>query len=158
MSFSTIGMDKISWKTHEYLHSQKTTDWYWMVAIVTISIALISIILNNVIFAILIIVSSFTLSLFASIKPEIVDVEIGPAGVTMGKTRYPYSNLDSFWIETRDAHPRIIIKSKKVFMPFLVLFLSEADPEKIHPILMQHLPEEEHIEPLLEKLLIYLGF
>ncbi len=151
-------MEKISWHTHEYLHSEKSSDWYWMVAIITISIALISVILNNIIFGILIIVSSFTLTLFASKKPEIIEVEVNQTGIISGKTRYPYQHLESFWIETRDAHPRVIVKSKKVFMPFIVLFLTDIDPEIVHPILLQHLHEEEHIEPFLEKLLIYLGF
>ena len=148
----------ISWHTHEYLHSEKTNDWYWMVGIITISIALVAVILNNVIFAILIIVASFTLTLFASKKPEIVLVEIGESAITMGNVRHPYKELESFWVETRDAHPRVIVKSKKVFAPFLVLFLTDVHPEDVHTVLIEHLPEEEHIEPFLEKVLIYLGF
>ena len=151
-------MEKLSWHTHEYLHSEKTADWYWMVGIVTISIALIAIILNNIIFAILIIISSFTLSLFASKKPEIVEVMIGRTGVSVGRTQYPYSHLDSFWIETREIHPKIILKSKKIFMPLIIIFIEEHDPDDVHAALIQYLPEEEHTEPFLEKLLIYLGF
>ena len=151
-------MNKISWQAHEYLYSEKTADWYWIVAIITISIAIIAIILNNIIFAILIIVSSFTLSLFASRKPEIITVEISPSGVTVGKTHYPYAHLDSFWVETREIAPKIILKSKKVFMPFIAILIDEVDPEEVRHVLLQHLPEEEHVEPFLEKLLIYFGF
>ena len=151
-------MEKISWETIEYLHKEKTTDWYWIVAIVTISIALISIILNNVIFAILIIVSSFTLSLFASKKPRVITVDIDDTGVGVGDTHYPYKELTSFWIETRDAYPRILFKSKKVLMPFIVVLIENVEPETIHEFLLQYLPEEEHSEPLLEKLLLYFGF
>ena len=151
-------MEKISWHTIEYLHREKTTDWYWIVGIITVSIALISIILTNIIFAILIFVSSFTLSLFASKKPEVILVEINTSGVSFGKTHYPYKNLDSFWIETREIHPKIILKSKKVFMPFIVIFIEEVEEERVREVLLQHLPEEEHHEPLLEKLLIYFGF
>lgn len=151
-------MDKISWQTHEYLHTQKTADWYWIVGIVAISLALIAIILNNIIFGILIVVSAFTLSLFASRKPQIVDISIDNAGITMGRNRYPYKELDSFWVETRDNNHRILLKSKKVFMPFIVIFLEDMDPEEIKHRLSQYLPEEEHLEPLLEKILIYLGF
>ncbi len=149
---------KISWKTIEYLHTEKTTDWYWIVGIITITIALISIILNNVIFAILIIISSFTLSLFASRKPEIITVEVNNKGLTIGQHYHPFTELDSFWIETRDAYPRILFKTKRVFMPFLVVFIEDVEHEKIKEILEQYLPEEEHSEPLMEKLLLYLGF
>ncbi len=148
----------LSWQTIEYLHQEKTSDWYWIVAIVTISIALISIILNNLIFAILIIVSSFTLSLFASKRPDIIKIDIDDSGITVGKTHYKYSDLDSFWIETREHIPKILLKSKKTFMPFIVVFIEEIEPEKVREELSQHLPEEEHIEPFLEKLLLYFGF
>src|SRR3989344_7467453 len=146
-------MESISWNTVEYHHTEKTADWYWIVGIITVSIALISIILNNIIFAILIIVSSFTLSLFASKKPETVVVEINASGVTFGKTHYPYKNLDSFWVETREIQPKIILKSKKLFMPFIIIFIEDIPHEKVRETLLRHLPEEEHVEPFLEKLL-----
>ena len=151
-------MEKISWTAPEYIHSEKTSDWYWIVGIVTISIATIAIILGNTIFAILIIVSSFTLSLFASKKPRVVDIEINKTGITIANNHYPYTNLDSFWIETREIFPKIILKSKKVFMPFIVVLIENVGQEKIHEVLLQYLPEEEHSEPFLEKLLIYFGF
>lgn len=151
-------MDKISWESVEYIHTEKTNDWYWIVGIVTLSIAVISIILNNVIFAILIIISSFTLSLFASRKPDMVPVHIDNLGVTFGKTHYPYLNLESFWIETRDNFPRLLVKSKKILMPYIVIHIHIDDAGEIRTILGQHLREEEHTEPLLEKILIYLGF
>lgn len=151
-------MEKIFWKTQEYIHTEKTTDWYWIVGIITVSIAIVSVILNNIIFAILVIVSSFTLSLFASKRPETVGVEINPFGITFGNTHYPYAHLDSFWVETREHIPKIILKSKKVFMPFIVIFIEDVPEEKVREILLEHLPEQEHIEPFLEKLLIYFGF
>ena len=151
-------MDKISWQAPEYFHTEKTNDWYWIVAIITISIALISVILNNIIFAILIIVSSFTLCLFASKRPLTVEIQIDNSGIVVDKTRYPFAHLESFWIETREIHPKILIKSEKIFMPFIVIFIEGIEIEKVHEMLSRHLPEEEHTEPFLEKLLIYFGF
>jgi hypothetical protein len=119
---------------------------------------LVSIILNNLIFGILIIISSFTLSLFASKRPETVDVEINDVAVVFGENRYPYSTLTSFWIETRDHIPRILLKSEKIFMPYVIIFTEDESLTEIHDLLSKHLPEEEHREPLLEKLLIYFGF
>jgi hypothetical protein len=116
--------------------------------------------MNNIIFAILIIVASFTLMLFASKKPNEVEVDIDDMGVRVGKTMYPYRNLDSFWVETRENNDRILIKSKKVFMPLLIIFIEEdqVHPTDVRNLLKNHLPEEEHTEPFLEKLLVYLGF
>lgn len=151
-------MDKISWETHEYIHTEKGSDWYWIVGMVTVTIAIISIILNNVIFAILIIVSSITLSLFASRRPKVVDVKIDNRGVQFGRTMYPFVNLESFWVETRDNFPRLLIKTKKIFMPLVVIHVDPEDEEILRSILMNYLKEEELSEPLLEKVMIYLGF
>jgi hypothetical protein len=151
-------MDNISWQAPQYIYKEKTPDWYWIVGIVTISITLVAIILNNLIFGILIIISSFTLSLFASRKPEIVTMEINGVGINTSKTDHPYTTLDSFWVETRDRHPRIILKSKKTLSQYIVILIENADPEQIRHKLSEHLPEEEHVEPILEKLLIYFGF
>lgn len=151
-------MEKLSWQTIEYLHSKKTADWYWIVGAITVSVALIAIILNNIIFAILIIVASFTLSLFASKPPELINVDIGSSGINLNHIYHPYSELESFWIELEDHHPKIIIKSKKVFATFITIFIEDVPPEEIHEILSRHLPEEKHVEPFLVKLLEYLGF
>ncbi|HEY0220643.1 MAG TPA: hypothetical protein VGC58_00275, partial [Candidatus Paceibacterota bacterium] len=148
----------ISWSSHERIYTEKNSDWYWIVGIITISLAAICIILNNINFGILIIISSFTLSLVASKKPEILESEINSFGIKHGKTMYPFVNLDSFCVETRDAHPRLILQSKKFFMFYISILLEDTDPNTVREYLLEHLKEEEHVEPLLEKVLIYLGF
>ncbi len=151
-------MENLSWTTQEYLHREKTSDWYWMVGIITISIALIAIILNNVIFGILIIVCSATLTLFASKPPENVDVEITHNSIIYGKETYLYKDISSFWVETRDNHYRILLKLNKKFSPLTVIFIDDVDPEDVQKHLSQYIKEEEQSEPFLEKLLIYFGF
>jgi len=153
-------MDVLSWNTVEYLHQEKTSDWYWIVSIISVSIAIIAIIMNNVIFAILVIIASFTLMLFASRKPNVVEVDMDDMGIRVGRTMYPYRHLDSFWVETRENNDRILLKSKKVLMPLIIIFIEEnqVHPSDVRAMLMKHLPEEEHSEPFLEKLLVYLGF
>jgi len=151
-------MTKLSWHAPEYIHTEKNPDWYWIVAIVTVTIALIAIILNNVIFALLIIVSSFTLTLLAGRKPERVHIEISERRISVGKIHYNYAELDSFWVEKRHVFPKLVLKSKKVFLPYVNILIEEVEPEKVREVLSDHLPEEEHVEPLFEKILVYLGF
>ncbi len=151
-------MEKISWNTIEYLHTEKTTDWYWIVGIITLSIALISIILNNIIFAILIVVSSFTLSLFASRKPEIINIDITESGIKIGKNMYPYSSLKAFWINDYGDFGNLLLRSSGVINPLISIPIIKIDPEKIREILLEYIREEEIIEPLSQKIMEYLGF
>ena len=151
-------MGKIEWQALEYIHKEKTSDWYWIVGIITVSIAIIAIILNNVIFGILIVISTFTLSLYATRKPEIIPIEISSLGIKINSTLHPFTDLESFWVETRDAYPRVILKSKKKISLYIVILLGNADSEDVREMLTQYLPETEHSEPFLEKVLLYLGF
>ncbi len=151
-------METLSWQTHEYIHTEKNTDWYWIVGAVTLSIALIAIILNNLIFGLLVVVSASVLTLYATRKPQIIDIKLTRLGVQINKTYYPYTNLQSFWVETQDQYPRVFFKSEKKLSPYIVVLMGNGNAEHIHLFLSDHLPEVQHTEPLLEKLLIYFGF
>ncbi len=152
-------MDSITWKAFEHNYTEKTTDWYWIVGIVTISITIISVLMNNIIFAVLVLVASFTMSLFASRRPAVVNVTVSSTGIAFGQTFYPYSTLKSFWIETRDNNPRMILETKRVFMPFTTIPIDDdIKTEDVEKYLRKYIKIEEHIEPFFEKLLVYLGF
>jgi hypothetical protein len=151
-------MEKLEWQAPEYIHTDKTSDWYWIVMIVSISITLICIILGDAIFGILILISSVTLSLFAAREPEMMPVTIDNRGVQAGTTFYPYDSVESFWVETRYAYPKVLLKTKKVFVPIVGILLHDMDPDQAKAMLGQHLPEHEQSEPLLEKILVRLGF
>ena len=148
----------ISWKASEHIHTEKSTDWYWIVGIISVTFATISILLGNTLFAILILVGIFTLTLYSTKKPAIVHIELMPAGIKVHDLLYLYTNLESFWIEEHELAPRIILKTAKRFAPHVVILLGDANPDEVRDELLVHLPEIKQSEPFLEKLLIYFGF
>lgn len=150
---------KIEWDAHEYEHKERSQDWFWAVGIVAFAIAITSVILGNVIFAILILTAAFSLALFINRPPEDIHVVIDEKGIVRGNVRYPYSTLKSFWIDTEHPHNKIILRSEKLFMPLIVVPLApEADTEKIEVTLSPFIPMEQHSLPFVEKVLEYLGF
>jgi hypothetical protein len=151
-------MEKIEWQAPEYIHTDKTSDWYWVVGIVAVSIALISIILNDTIFGLLILVSAFTLCLFASRPPQMVLHKLDNLGVSKGHFSHKYDEIKSFWVETTDAYPRILFKIDHRFSPYSIFLIHPDDAEEIRVFLSAHLTEEKMTESIFEKLLIYFGF
>ncbi|MDD5318625.1 MAG: hypothetical protein PHF79_02275 [Candidatus Pacebacteria bacterium] len=150
-----------TWSAHEYVYQKKTADWFWAVGIITISAAVITIIFGNILFAILILVGAAALTLFAAREPHLVNFKIDERGLYVEKNLYPFATLESFWVEHNDhlGFPsKILVKSKKRIMPLIVIPLDEVDPQDIHDVLDLYLKEEEHIEPLSQKLMEYLGF
>ena len=150
----------LKWQAHEYNHYERSTDWYWAVGIVTLSVVALSIIFNDFLLAVLFLVSIFTLMLYAHRKPLLVDYEINKKGVRVEKTIYIYSNIESFWVDSHVDHhaPKLILRSTKMIMPIIVIPLTEVHPDDIHSYLIEFLPEEEHHEPLSHKLIELLGF
>jgi len=152
-------IESIHFQTTEYEHRDRGADWFWAVGIITVSLAVTSIILNNVLFAFVIVLAGFALSLFASKPPKIIDVVLDEQGVRVDKFFYPFRNLESFWVED-DETPRIQLKSQRLIMPFFTVHMNPDDVEvsKVRKHLSRYLPEVFHTESPLQRFMDYLGF
>lgn len=148
--------EKISWHGPEYFHREKNGDWYWAVGIISAALVVVAILIENYIFAVFIALASFTLIIFASKKPKMVEISINEEGIIFEKYFYPFESIESFWINA-DLN-QIIIKTKKLLMPLIVLPLENTDPEIIREALGLYLDEEELNEPFFQKVLEVLGF
>jgi hypothetical protein len=149
----------LEWETYEYPPKNHTTDWYWAVGIIAVSIALVSIIFGDLIFGILILIAAFTLCLYAARPPRMVHFELNRRGLLIDKRLYPYDTIESFWIEERTVHSRLLLKSKKTMMPYIIVPLSaDLNLEDLQQFLLQYLKQKEHHEPLSHQIIEYLGF
>lgn len=151
-------MEPIRWTAHEYEPRNRGNDWYWALGIIAVAGAATAVIFGNILFAIVIIIGAFVLILHARKEPEVHEFEINKNGITIGDRLYPYRTLDSFWIPD-EGRPRIIIHSKRLLMPQIVIPLAEGISEDdVHAALSQYLDEEEHEESFAEHLAEWLGF
>jgi hypothetical protein len=152
----------IAWRAYEYMHIPKSSDWFWALGIITLSIAGASIIFGNIIFALMIIIASVALGIHAVKEPRMIDVELSEKGIRIEKVFYPYKTLESFCVEQHETDigifAKILIKSKKTMMPLMVIPIAEVHPDDIHEYLSIFLVEEEHQETIGEKLMEWLGF
>jgi hypothetical protein len=149
----------ITWEAHEYVHAEKNRDWYWALGLIAIAGAVAALLFNNVLFAVLIIIASFSLALFASRKPDLVTFTLSQRGVRVDDDLYPFQSLESFGIdETPNKTPKLILKSNKIFSPGLVIPLEGIHPDEVHDFLLDFLPEGDHAESLSHHLMEYLGF
>ncbi len=148
----------ISWNAPEHFYVEKHPDWYWAVGIVTLTLAAVCFILGSIIPGIFVVVAAVALVLHASKPPRIVYHEVNDRGIIVDGVLYPFLTLDSFWVPNDEAIPKLIVKSRKTFMPYIVLFIEEVDPEQVREIMLRYIAETEHHEPLLKHVLEWLGF
>jgi hypothetical protein len=148
----------VSWSAPEHYYVEKRADWYWIVGIITLALAAVAFIFGAIITGIFVLVAAAALVVHASRPPRIVYHEVNDRGVVVHDKLYPFLTLDSFWIPHDEFPTKIIMKSRKLFMPYIVIFIEEIDPEEVREIMLKYIAETEHHEPFLKHVLEGFGF
>lgn len=149
----------LEWEALEYEHFEKTADWYWGLGLIALAAIAGAIYFENLLFATVILLGAFALALYGARAPKMEQFSVTDRGIHIGKTLYPYQTLDSFWvIDTPEEHPVLILKSRKIFMPLMVLPITHVNPTEIRERLLPALREEEHHSPFIDKLMRFFHF
>lgn len=151
-------MEEISWKAEEFEYVEKSTDWYWTVGIISVVLIVGAILLENILFALLIFIATVTLVLHAIKKPDIVTFRLTSKGVYIDTVLFPYQTLDSFWVEHNEHEQKILLRSKKALMPYIVIPIEDVHPDEVRAFLLAHLDEEFMEEPFSQEIMKMLGF
>ena len=149
----------IEWRSLEHPHTEKNSDWFWILGIVAVGGAVLSFYFGNILFGIFIIVGSLALGLFAGRTPNEVSVSITVRGIIVGKFEYPFANYRSFWIEDDHMHgPRILLHPLRTFLPLHSIPVSEEmDLNHLRDIINDYLDEEFLRESVIHRLFDKLG-
>ena len=150
--------EPLVWHAYEYVYREKSSDWYWAVGIIAVSMSVTSILFNNLLFAVFILLALFILMAYAKRKPLLHQIKLGDRGVEEGRTHYHYSTIESFWVEDRFGDHKLILKSRKKMMPYIIIPIVDVPSDDVRYYLKKYLPEEEHHEPLPKQIMEYLGF
>jgi len=149
----------IAWEAYEHHHVEKKSDWFWIVGIIIVSVAVASILLGNPLFGIMILIGGTVMLILASRPPKIVQYAVTQRGLRLDDTLYPYTTLEAYFIDEEDVlGPQLLVRSEKLFMPLLILPLPEEYIDEIEGIIAPRLPEEHIEEPFARKVLEFLGF
>ncbi len=152
-------MNKLSWQILEYKKREKTVDWYWAVGVIAVSLAIIAVIMGDGLFSIFIIIATAILLTFSSREPRTFEVSVDKRGIIVGAESYPFATLEDFWVDISEHNnPKILLKSKKLIMPLIVIPIEDYDHMDIRDFLLEYLPEKEMHEPLSQKIMEGLGF
>lgn len=156
---STI-REPITWEGKEYIHFDKTSEWFWSLGLIAVAGAVTSLVFKNLLFAIFILIAAFVLAIFAARRPEDVTFTITQRGVLINTKLYPFQSLSSFSIEEIGPNhiPKLILEAKSIFVPNIIIPLDDVDIDHVHDFIFTYLPEGDHEEPLSHKIMEWLGF
>lgn len=152
---------RIAWQSLEHTHkSKKGADWFWALGIIAVGAIVLSFYFGNILFGIIIALFVITSGLTVNRDPQLHEFEISRKGVRIGTLLYPFSNLESFWVEDTEHEDMIIFRTKKTMHNMLIIPFDSTvtDPEMLRDFLLDYLDEEELEEPLHQKFMEFLGF
>lgn len=148
----------LKWNAYEHEHIERGSDWFWALAIIAICAAVTAIILDDVLFAILILVAAFTIALISRHPPHLASFEISAKGVRVDNVLHRYDEILGFWVEDEhDGHPMLLIDTVKFMSPNLIIPIHDTDPALVRAYLKEHADEVHMKEPLAHKILEFFG-
>lgn len=157
-------METISWVAPEHEHREHTSDWYWAIGIISVSLAIAFIIAGNMLLSIVIVLGMGTLLFTAKNPPQLKEYKISRIGIRAGSKLYPWESLHSFCVvekeeDSKDYHePKLMLISKKSYLPHIMIPLNEYIKDDVYEALVLLLPEEPREEPIIERLARKAGF
>lgn len=149
----------ITWEAPEHHHIEKGSDWFWVLGIVAITSSVAAFFFGNFLLALLIVIAALVVTLVANRAPEIIPFAVTARGLRVNNVLYPYSTLESFYIDEEDPKgAQLLAKSKRLFMPLIIMPIPEEYIDDIEDIIEGRLPEEHLEEPFANKILEFFGF
>jgi len=139
----------ISWQTLEFEYKHKSSDWFWSLWIIALAIIAISVMYGNVLLAVLVLVASFTISLQATQKPKMINVEINQIGIKLDDEMHTYNELTSYGIIKNKKETKLVVRTNKAMTPYMVLVLDDdIDEDVLDDFLFQFIERKETQEPV----------
>lgn len=149
------------WHADEHEHRPKSPVWFAVLAsALTITVSLLLFVYVNIFGAILTAFAGALIYYIAQQKPGMVRYRVMLDGVALNNVMYHWEDLESFnIIYEPDETKTVIIRSAKLFSPYIHMEIGEADPIKIRDILIEFLDEDQEIqEPMTDIVARRLGF
>ena len=152
------GSIPLRWSAYEHEHVERGQDWYWALGTIAVCIAVISVLLSDVLFGILVLVAAFTLGLLATRAPHLVDFELSDRGIKTGETMHRYEEILSFWVEDHDVEvPLLLVDTTKFMSPNLIIPIEHIEPSLVRAYLKERVEEVPMKEPIAHKILEFFG-
>jgi len=149
------------WSGYEFEYREKTSDWYWAVGIIVVSIAAAAAIYGNPLFALFIFLAGGFLMFTAKKEPAFIDYELTEKGLMINTTLHDHEKFHAFWIsESKYEAPKLLLQTNKLANPVLIIPIETdyVDAATVRDFLLDYVPEERIHEPLSLRFMEFLGF
>ena len=140
----------LSWFAPEFVKHEKSAPWFWVLGIMSLAMIIISLIMKNFLFVLIVVLAAFLIYIQAKKHPRKIKIFLTEKGITIEEKNYDWKEFRSFWIFQEPEIKSLSLISKKITQPQIYIPLNEQSPEKIKEVLIKFLPEKEQEESLID--------
>ena len=140
----------LSWSAPEFVRHDKGPAWFIILGIVVGIFFIISLLMKNYFFAVLILMAGGLIYIHALKHPRTLKFSLSEEQLKVGDHIFHLSDLKSFWI-FEDPDVRLLrLETKRTFMPQLHLPLGDQQPQTLRQAFIQFIPEKKQQESLID--------
>ena len=112
---------------------------------------ILCVLLKNYLLIVIVALAAFIINANKNKRPDIVNFRLNDDGLYIEEKFYSFDSFESFWIFSGDKQ-EFVLRRKERFTPLLTVPFYKNDELQIRKILIEHLPENEEKESLIDLL------
>lgn len=148
----------LRWSAYEHEHIERGRDWYWALGIVSLSVAITSVLLGDPLFAVVVVLAAIVIAMLSRTPPDIATFELSDRGIRINNRLHRYDHIISFWVEDEhNGRPLLLVDTTKFLSPNLIIPIEHIDPHLVRAYLKERADEVPMREPLAHKILEFIG-
>jgi hypothetical protein len=148
----------ISWDASEYAEVEKNAIWVICFLAVALAIFGAAIWLAAWTFAVVIVVMTVAMGVFAFRKPQILHYELTNSGIIIDNKEHNYNEFRTFGVLPEDDSFTMVLIPVQRFMPSTNIYFPAENGEKIVDIVGSHLPLQDMKRDPIDSLMHILRF
>ena len=138
-----IGSVHISWSFPEYIREQKSKLWYVLVFVSLTAMIVYAIVTVNYLFAVILLLSAFTIVFQYFQATREIPVTIGEDGIIVDKSFYPYKVFAGFWLAYNPPEVKFLyLEFKNSIRKALPVPLEQMNPLEVREALLNYIQED----------------
>jgi len=134
--------EEVFWDGPEYEFAEKSSEWFWILGTIAVLMMIISVIVGDIMLALIILLASFILGTHAIRPPRTITYGLTKQGIKHGETTFRWDSIRSFWVNP-ERHS-LVIESGRLVKPHIYIPLGEAGAEQVRQLLLPILKEQEY--------------
>lgn len=149
------------WYADNYSFTERSTDWYWALGIAGLAIMLACVLFGQYLLGLVTLAGAIAIAIQGARPVREHYFFITEEGVGIDTVLYPFETMRDFSVvEFLDdtLPPALSLKTDHIFAPHIMIPITGADPEEVYDYVLRRVPEGNHEETPIERIMHLLHF